>query len=91
MLPLECTFDEAQETGTLLHAAPKNRYEKLENRISKSCPRRATVVRLADLPIGELEALLRQKDAQTEGSPEASPSSPDPSASPESNLSGPLK
>ncbi|KAL5495275.1 hypothetical protein ACEPAI_738 [Sanghuangporus weigelae] len=44
---LECTFDEPTENGVQQHAAPKNKYERLENRIS------------------ELEALLRQKDEES--------------------------
>ena len=32
--PLECTFDELPECGPVPHAVPKNRYERLENRIS---------------------------------------------------------
>lgn len=32
--PMECTFDDVPENGTVPHAVPKNRYEKLENRIS---------------------------------------------------------
>ncbi|KAH8120305.1 hypothetical protein DFH11DRAFT_1559424 [Phellopilus nigrolimitatus] len=33
--PLECTFDEVSEDGAQPHAVPKNRYERLENRISE--------------------------------------------------------
>ncbi|EJD03967.1 uncharacterized protein FOMMEDRAFT_19284 [Fomitiporia mediterranea MF3/22] len=33
--PLECTFDEVQENGAQPHSAPKNRYERLENRINE--------------------------------------------------------
>ncbi|KAL5535512.1 hypothetical protein ACEPAF_3606 [Sanghuangporus sanghuang] len=32
---LECTFDEPTENGVQQHAAPKNKYERLENRISE--------------------------------------------------------
>ncbi|KAI5124712.1 hypothetical protein M0805_004318 [Coniferiporia weirii] len=33
--PLECTFDDVTENGGQPHPAPKNRYERLENRISE--------------------------------------------------------
>lgn len=66
MAPLNCTFDEAVDEPASSPGTPKNRCERLENRIRKiQCSIGAESSYSPIIP-GELEDLLRQKEASSE-------------------------